>query len=59
MNKMALVTGGGKKRVGFHVALALARKGYAIALHHHTTPPDEALAELRAIGEAEAHQADG
>jgi pteridine reductase len=58
MTKLALVTGGGKKRVGFHVALALAHKGYAIALHHHTTPPDEALAELRQIGEAEAFRAD-
>jgi pteridine reductase len=47
MTKCALITGSGKKRIGFHVAVALARKGYAVALHHHSTPPDEALQTLR------------
>src|SRR5262245_7699193 len=58
MTKLALITGGGKKRVGFHIALALARKADPIAVHHHTTPPDEALAELRPLAGAEAFRAD-
>ena len=31
--KVALVTGSGKKRVGWHVADALAERGYALAIH--------------------------
>ena len=58
MTKCALITGSGKKRIGFHVAVALARKGYAVALHHHSTPPDEALQTLRPMTSAEAFRAD-
>src|SRR5689334_1872805 len=35
--RVALVTGSGKKRVGSAVADALARKGYAIAVHYRTS----------------------
>lgn len=36
-SKVALVTGSGKKRVGSHVAEALAARGYALAVHYHTS----------------------
>ena len=32
--KIALVTGAGKKRIGWHVAQALAERGYALAIHY-------------------------
>jgi pteridine reductase len=35
--KVALVTGSGKRRVGWHVADALAARGYALAVHYHTS----------------------
>ncbi len=35
--KVALVTGSGKQRVGAHVAAALAARGYALALHYRTS----------------------
>lgn len=58
---IALVTGAGKRRVGSHVAEALAAHGYAIAVHYHTSA-DEAVATvdwLRAMGvEASAFGAD-
>ena len=31
---VALVTGSGKRRVGWHVADALAARGYALVLHY-------------------------
>ena len=33
--KVALVTGSGKRRVGWYVAEALADRGYALAIHYH------------------------
>jgi pteridine reductase len=36
-SKVALVTGSGKRRVGWHVAEALAKRGYAIAVHYHSS----------------------
>lgn len=33
--KVALVTGSGRKRVGYHVALALAARDYALVIHYH------------------------
>jgi pteridine reductase len=33
--KVALVTGSGKKRVGYHVSLALAERGYNLVIHYH------------------------
>ena len=35
--KVALVTGSGKKRVGWHVADALAERGFALALHYRSS----------------------
>jgi pteridine reductase len=40
--KVALVTGSGKKRVGYHVAAALAARGYALVVHYHTSAADAA-----------------
>lgn len=58
---VALVTGSGKKRVGWHVADALAARGYSIAVHYHTSTQDavETVEHLRSRGiEAEGYQAD-
>ncbi|MBB1162305.1 SDR family oxidoreductase [Aquariibacter albus] len=49
---VALITGGAR-RLGRSIALALARAGHDIALHHRGPDPaaaEEALAELRALG---------
>jgi pteridine reductase len=35
--KVALVTGSGRRRVGWHVAEALAKRGYAIAVHYRSS----------------------
>lgn len=50
--KVALVTGSGKKRVGSVVADALARRGYAVAVHYRTSAAEaeETAAALRAHG---------
>ncbi len=40
--RVALVTGSGKRRVGWHVADALARRGYALVIHYHTSAADAA-----------------
>src|SRR5277367_5559992 len=60
-SKVALVTGSGKQRVGWHVAAALAARGYALAVHYHSSTA-EAVATVdafRAGGvEAVAFQAD-
>jgi len=59
--KVALVTGSGKHRIGWHVAAALAERGYALVIHYRSSA-DEAAAALegfRARGsEAMAVQAD-
>ena len=59
--QVALVTGSGKRRVGWHVADALARRGYALAIHYRTSAAEaaETVAELAALGvEVAAFQAD-
>jgi pteridine reductase len=59
-SKVALVTGSGKQRVGWHVAQALAARGYALAIHYLTSEADAAVtvADLRRRGvEAIALQA--
>jgi pteridine reductase len=50
--KTALVTGSGKRRVGRHVAEALAARGYALAIHYRTsrTDADAAVADFQAQG---------
>jgi pteridine reductase len=40
--KVALVTGSGKRRIGAHVAAALAARGYALAVHYHTSEVEAA-----------------
>jgi pteridine reductase len=60
-NKVALVTGSGKRRVGWSVAEALARRGHALAIHYRTSATEaaETVAELQGAGvEAVAVQAD-
>jgi pteridine reductase len=59
--KVALVTGSGKRRVGWHIARALAVRGYALAVHYHTSAAEaaETVAALRAAGpDADSFQAD-
>src|SRR5689334_16590556 len=40
--KVALVTGSGKRRIGAHVAAALAARGYALGVHYHTSETEAA-----------------
>jgi pteridine reductase len=59
--KVALVTGSGAKRVGWHVADALAGRGFALAIHYNRSAAEatETVADFQARGvEAEAFQAD-
>ncbi len=61
MRKVALVTGAGKRRVGWHVLQALAERGYALVMHYHTSAAEaaETVADLAARGvEAIAVEAD-
>lgn len=58
---VALVTGSGSRRVGWHVAKMLADKGYRIALHYRTSQAEatRSVEELRRAGvDAEAYGAD-
>jgi pteridine reductase len=59
--RVALVTGSGKKRVGWYIADALAGQGYALALHYHTSAAEanETVEHLRGRGvQSAAFQAD-
>ena len=61
VKRVALVTGSGKKRVGWHVADALAGQGYGIAVHYRTSAKEaaETVEHFRSRGvEAVAFQAD-
>jgi pteridine reductase len=51
-SKVALITGSGKRRIGNVVALALAERGYDIALHynHSAQEAQETVAQLEAAG---------
>jgi pteridine reductase len=42
--RVALVTGSGKKRIGWHVAAALAERGSNIVIHYHTSQTEAAEA---------------
>ncbi len=46
----ALVTGAGA-RLGHAMALALAREGFDVAVHHHRTPADQVVSEIRDLGQ--------
>jgi pteridine reductase len=50
--RVALVTGSGKKRIGWHVASALAERGYHLIVHYHTSAADAhaAAAEFQRPG---------
>src|SRR5207248_2849758 len=59
--RVALVTGSGKRRVGWYVADALARRGYALAVHYRNSAAEAegSVADFRTRGvEAVALQAD-
>lgn len=59
--KVALVTGAGKRRVGWHVADALAKRGYSLVIHYRSsaTEAQAAVAEFKSQGvRAIALQAD-
>jgi len=59
--KVALVTGSGRQRIGWHVANALAAKGYALAIHYRSsaTEATDTVASFRSHGvEAFGLQAD-
>ncbi len=59
--RVAVVTGSGKKRIGWHIADALAGRGYDICVHYHHSSAEAAqtVDHLRSRGvEAEAFQAD-
>ncbi len=61
VQRVALVTGSGKRRVGAGVAQALARRGFAIAVHYHHSAAEaqQTAADLRQLGvEAEPFAAD-
>jgi pteridine reductase len=58
---VALVTGSGKRRVGWHVAAALAARGYGLVLHYWTSSAEaaESVAAFQAQGvEVLPYQAD-
>jgi pteridine reductase len=60
-SKVALATGSGKRRVGFHVADALAKRGFALAIHYRSSEAEanETLALFQSRGtQAIAVQAD-
>jgi len=60
-DRVALVTGSGKRRVGSHVADALAARGYSIAIHYLRSAREavESVERLQKSGvAAEAFQAD-
>jgi pteridine reductase len=59
--KAAWVSGSGKRRVGWHVAMALAARGYAVAIHYHRSAIEatETVNFLRSRGaDAAVFQAD-
>jgi pteridine reductase len=59
--RVALVTGSGKKRIGWHIAVALADRGHDVAVHYRTSENEaaETVEFLRGRGiRSEAFQAD-
>src|SRR5438445_5901483 len=50
--KVALITGSAKRRLGWHIAQALAGRDYAVVIHYNTSAADaeQAAAELRQRG---------
>jgi pteridine reductase len=61
LSKVALVTGAAKQRIGWHVADALADRGWRLAIHYRTSESEaqESVARFRRKGvPAEAFRAD-
>lgn len=61
LQKTALVTGSGRKRVGYEIAKRLAKEGYDIAVHYHSSEDaaNENVNEFRSLGvESECFRAD-
>lgn len=58
VQKVALVTGSGKRRVGSHVAEALAARGYALAIHYRSSQAEAEAFVARLGAPALAVQAD-
>jgi len=59
--KVALITGSGKRRVGNAIVRAFAERGYAVAVHYHDSAADarETVSQMRSGGSrAEAYRAD-
>lgn len=59
--KVALVTGSGARRLGWHVADALAQKNYALVVHYHTSAAEaaESVQHFQTRGvDAFSHRAD-
>ena len=52
MQKVALITGSGRHRVGNVIAQSLAEDGYAVALHYHNSSEaaNVTVEELRGVG---------
>ena len=60
-SRVALVTGSGKRRIGWHVAEALAARGYHLVIHYRSSAAEaaETVEHLQARGvQAIAFQAD-
>jgi pteridine reductase len=51
-NKVVLITGSGKKRVGYHIALAFAKKGYDIIINFNESEAEamDTVNELKNLG---------
>jgi pteridine reductase len=51
-SKVALITGSAKRRLGWHIAAALAKRGYGLVIHYNTSAEDaaEAAASFQAQG---------
>src|SRR5262245_29689763 len=51
-SKVALITGSAKRRLGWHIADALGRRGYAVVIHYNTSAADAQAAadEFRSRG---------
>ena len=49
---VALITGAGKQRIGWHIAQALAERGYRLAIHYRTSQSEaeQTVRELQARG---------
>ena len=51
-SKVALVTGSGKRRIGWHVAQALAAQGYNLVVHYRSSAAEANEGQRRFEGKA-------